>query len=170
MFLRKWREFRAEQKRKEWLFDLLMRRFANELFPLMEVHSRSELQKQFPLVQFENGQEVQYFKPDALQALKIRNDIIHGGIFFTTDEKQELLYAHPTPDGLHTFQPLTANKLDAVSLREVLTQVSAQIKELEVFRDATLRALAAAPKRWPRWMMLHDRFDNSYKHLARHNR
>lgn len=169
MFLKKWRTQRAEKKKRELLFTHLLARFTNKYFPLMEKHSRSTLQKQFPVVTFEDGQKVQFFQPEVLQALRLRDGTTHGGIFFTIDEKQTLVCACPIGDDLYRFQPLTPDKLDLVSLSQVLIHLGSEIARLEEFDAWAARSLRAAPKRLTHWMQ-NDRFDNSYKGVAMRNR
>lgn len=169
MLFRKWRTQRAEKKERELLFTRLLARFTSKYFPLMEKHSRSTLQKQFPVVTFEDGQKVQFFQPEVLQALRLRDGTTHGGIFFTIDEKQTLVCAYTIGDDLYRFQPLTHDKLDLVSLSEVLIHLTSEIARLEEFEAWAARALRAAPKRLPHWMRV-DRFDNSYKGIAMRNR
>lgn len=147
LLFEKWHEYRAEQKRRKWLLDLLMRRFANELYPLMLLHAERELRAQFTWDAFENNGREFYFKPKVLQALQIRRGVVHAGVLISTDERQKLFYAHPTRNGLHVLRPLTARKLDVTSLRQVLSEVSAQITELEAFQAWKNRARYAPPKR-----------------------
>ena len=169
MLFRKWRTKRAEKKERELLFTRLLSRFTNMYFPLMEKHFKSTLQKQFPFVTLEDGQKVQFFQPEVLQALRLRDGTTHGGIYFTIDEKQTLVCAYPIGDDLYRFRPVTPDKLDLVSLSQVLIHVASEITRLQEHDAWVARSLRAAPKRRLHWMQV-DRFDNSYKGVAMRNR